>query len=70
MISLFKPRIHFNAIDPEGDGLREMVTSEKLEPEAITLDDDLNEEGQLMAFWQDVESDIQNDPNWFRFSDE
>lgn len=26
--------------------------------------------GELTQFWTDVEADVQNDPEWFKFSDE
>jgi hypothetical protein len=62
-------RVSFRQADPLGGGLREEIEAEQLEPEAITLDDGINE-GQLETFWQNVEQDIERDPEWFRFTDE
>lgn len=61
--------ISFKKADPLGDGLREEIEAEQLEPEAITLEEGVNE-GELEQYWQSVESDIGKDPEWFRFSDE
>lgn len=62
-------RVTFSKIDPLGDGLREEIQAEQLEPEAITLEEGVNE-GELEQYWQSVEEDISKDPQWFRFTDE
>jgi len=61
--------ISFKKADPLGDGLREEIEAEQLEPEAITLEEGVNE-GELEQYWQSVENDIDKDPEWFRFSDD
>jgi hypothetical protein len=61
--------ISFKKIDPLGDGLREEIEEEQLEPEAIVLEEGVNE-GELSEYWQSVESDIEKDPEWFNFTDE
>jgi hypothetical protein len=66
---LFKHHISFKQIDPLGDGLGEQIAQEQMEPEAITLEENVNEE-QLTSYWQSVESDIEKDPEWFKFSDD
>lgn len=65
----FKHPISFLPIDPLGDGLREDIIAEQLEPEAITLEEEVDE-AALAEYWQDVERDIEKDPTWFRFDDE
>jgi hypothetical protein len=67
---LFKfARIQFNAVDPLDNGLREEIASEQQGPEAMTLEE--GPDGDRLAdFWSTVESDIQKDPDWFRFSEE
>lgn len=67
--NLFHRTITFSKADPLGGGLFEEIEAERLESEAITLDEGLNE-GQLEAYWESVERDIENDPEWFRFTNE
>lgn len=68
-MNLFSRPISFQKIDPLDDGLREEIAEEQLEPEAIRLEDDVNE-AELSAFWQSVESDIEKDPEWFKLNDD
>lgn len=69
-MTLFNHHISFKQIDPLGDGLREEIEAEQREPEAIgTLEEGINE-GQLSQYWQSVESDIEQDPEWFKFSED
>jgi hypothetical protein len=60
--------ISFSKIDPLGDGLREEIEQEQLEPEAITLEEGVDE-GALSESWQEIQQDIEKDPEWFHFSD-
>jgi hypothetical protein len=68
-MSLFKHHISFKKIDPLGDGLREEIIAEQTEPDAITLDERVDE-NQLSQFWQSVEVDIEQDPDWFHFTED
>lgn len=69
-MTLFKHRnISFKQIDPLGAGLREEIFHERMEPEAITLEETVDEE-KLDSYWQSVESDIEKDPEWFRFTED
>lgn len=61
--------ISFKQIDPLGDGLREEIEREQLEPEAITLEEGINE-GELSESWQEIQQDIERDPEWFKFTEE
>ncbi len=67
---LFKfDRMQFGKVDPLDNGLRDEITSEQRDPEAITLEE--GPDGDRLAdFWSTVESDIQQDPDWFTFSEE
>jgi len=65
---LFHHHIAFKKIDPLGDGLREEIEQEQLEPEAITTFDEDGE--QLIERWRKIEQDIEKDPEWFTFTDE
>jgi hypothetical protein len=59
--------LQFQPIDPSSD-------QDEIAPEhRIVQEIDLNEqidEGQLEAFWNQVEQDIEQDPEWFNFSNE
>lgn len=66
---LFSHHISFKQVDPLGDGLREEIAQEQMEPEAITLEEFVDEE-KLTNYWQSVESDIEQDPEWFHFSED
>jgi hypothetical protein len=70
-MSLFHSLHHvgFSKVDPLGGGLREEITSEENDPQAIQLQEGVDEE-ELSAYWRDVEQDIENDPTWFHFEDE
>lgn len=67
--NLFHHTISFTKADPLGGGLGEEINAEQLEPEAITLEEGLNE-GELEAYWRSVEEDIQKDPEWVHFNEE
>ncbi len=69
MLFPFLKSISFKPIDPIDNGLREEIIAEQQEPEAIMLEEGLGE-GQSEAFWQNVEEDIQKDPEWFTFDNE
>lgn len=65
----FFHRISLSQPDPLGGGLREEIAAEQNEPDAISLDDGIDE-GALSQYWQGVEQDIEKDPTWFRFDNE
>lgn len=65
----FLHHIAFKKIDPLGNGLREEITAEQQEPEAIVLQENVDEE-ELTQFWQAVETDIEKDPEWFKFTED
>lgn len=56
--------ISFQKADPLGGGLSEEIQAERLEPEAITLEDGVVE-GELETRWQEIEQDLKKDPSWF-----
>jgi hypothetical protein len=58
----------FNPIDPLGGGLLEEIENEKNDPEAIILVDE--DSKALSDFWDEVENDIHQDPDWFDFANE
>jgi len=66
-MSLFH-KVAFAEIDPLGGGLDEEIALEQQESEAISLEDP--SEDELTQYWNSVESDIQNDPEWFHFSED
>jgi hypothetical protein len=66
---LFKHHIAFKQIDPLGGGLREEIAQEQTEQDSITLEEFVDE-GKLSNYWQSVESDIEKDPEWFKFTED
>lgn len=68
-MSLFSHHVAFKQIDPLGDGLREEIVAEQNEDDAITLSENVNED-ELTHFWQSVEADIEQDPEWFSFTED
>ncbi len=67
---LFKSKnIKFGSIDPLGDGLREEIANEQNGPDAMTLQEGPDGDS-LSQFWAGVQSDIEQDPTWFSFSEE
>ncbi len=69
LFSLFRRRVSFSKVDPLGGGLREEIAIEREDPSAMTLEEGVDED-QLTEFWQNVESDILQDPEWFNFTEE
>ena len=69
MLSLFPPKLAFQPVDPLGDGLGDDIAKEQSEPEATAFQEDLDA-GNLTTFWDKVEQDVQQDPEWFTFTDE
>ncbi|MFZ2836082.1 hypothetical protein D3C87_1558020 [compost metagenome] len=67
-MSLFH-HISLPKIDPLGGGLAEEIIAEQQSEDVITLDESVNE-GQLSSFWNSVEEDIAQDPEWFHFSED
>lgn len=67
-MSLFH-HISFKKVDPLGNGLREEIMAEQLEPEAIKLEDGISE-GELSQYWQVVEADIERDPEWIKIAED
>lgn len=61
--------IQFKKPDPEDNGLLEEIAEERMEPEAITLEDYVNGE-ELQEKWQEIESDFEKDPEWLRSTEE
>ena len=58
--------LQFQPIDPSSDQAE--ISSNHQQDQQIDLSDSVDEEA-LEAFWAEVEQDIQNDPEWFTFSD-
>jgi hypothetical protein len=68
-MTLFKHHVSFKQIDPLGGGLREEIAQEQTEPDMITLEEFADEE-KLTNYWRSVESDIEKDPEWFKFTED
>lgn len=68
-MKILRRTIHFNNIDPLGDGLREEIRAEQLEPEAMTLDPVVDADA-LNQQWSQIVDDLHDDPTWFNFNNE
>lgn len=55
-MTLFHHTISFPAVDPLGDGLAEEIEAEQHEPEAMSLNADVDS-NDLSAYWQYVVAD-------------
>jgi hypothetical protein len=69
----FLQKIHrslsFSQVDPLGGGLAEEIAAEQSEPEAITLEEQLD--GQLLADqWGQAVDELEQDPDWFKFTED
>jgi len=69
LFSLFHHHISFSKADPLGGGLREEIAAQQEEPDAMTLEEGVDED-KLTEFWQNVEADILQDPEWFTFTED
>lgn len=58
--------IQFQPIDPKSD--RDEIDENHRVHQDLDLSQDIDE-GSLEAFWNNVERDIQNDPEWFNFAE-
>lgn len=61
--------IQFTKVDPEDNGLLEEIAAERLEPEAITLEEGIDGQ-RLSDSWQEITSDLEQDPEWFKYTEE
>jgi hypothetical protein len=69
MISLFQSKLAFQPVDPLGDGLGDDIAKEQSEPEAEAFQEDIDA-GNLTNFWEKVEQDVQQDPEWYTFTED
>lgn len=71
--SMLTPFVHhklqFQPVDPLGDGLGDDIAREQSEEAAAEFQQDLDG-NNLAVFWDEVEKDVQKDPNWFTFTEE
>jgi hypothetical protein len=61
--------VTFTAADPLGDGLREEIIAEQAEPDAIDLENGLDE-GNLVNYLESITADVQNDTDEFTYSED
>lgn len=55
-MKIFTKPVRFSRIDPLGDGLRELIFAEQQESQAISLDDEIDED-VLLEYWKSIETD-------------
>jgi hypothetical protein len=72
-MSLLHPHLNhhvtFTPVDPLGDGLREDILAEQSEPDAIDLENGLDE-GDLVNYLESITVDVQNDNDEFTYSED
>ncbi|TAL14904.1 hypothetical protein EPN95_01605 [Patescibacteria group bacterium] len=56
-------------LEPNDDGTSNSPLDDYAQDESISLDDDLDEQ-KLDEAWNNIVKDIEQDPEWFRFSDD
>jgi hypothetical protein len=62
-------KLAFQPVDPLGDGLGDDIAKEQSEPEAEAFQEDIDA-GNLTNFWEKVEQDVQQDPEWYTFTED
>ena len=62
-------KLKLSKIDPLGGGLAEEIAAEQHEPEAISLEENL-EGDRLSEQWGEVVDEAKKDPDWFSFVDD
>lgn len=61
--------VTFTPIDPLGDGLREDIIAEQSEPDAINLENGLDE-GDLVSYLESITADVKSDVDEFTYSED
>lgn len=61
--------VTFTTADPLGDGLREDIIAEQSEPDAIDLENGLDE-GDLVSYLESITADVKNDSDEFTYSED
>lgn len=61
--------VTFTPVDPLGDGLREDIIAEQSEPDAIDLENGLDE-GDLVSYLESITADVKNDSDEFTYSED
>jgi hypothetical protein len=61
--------VSFTTADPLGDGLREEIIAEQSEPDAIDLENGLDE-GNLVNYLESITADVQSDTDEFTYSED
>lgn len=68
-MSLFNnPHLAFQPVDPLADGLGDDIVAEQNETERIELTEQLD--GSLAQRWDEILTDVHQDPDWFTFADD
>jgi hypothetical protein len=55
-------------LEPNDDGTSDSPLDDYAQDDNISLDDELNEQ-ELEQAWNSIVKDIEQDPEWFKFSD-
>ena len=69
-LSLRSQAMQLSPIPDDGDELTQAIVNDVDDQDNNWELSERPDMGELTQFWTDVENDVQNDPEWFKFSDE
>jgi len=69
-LSLRSQTMQLSMIPNDGDELTQAIVNDGADRDNNWELSERPDMGELTQFWTDVETDVQNDPEWFTFNDE
>lgn len=69
-ISLSSVPMSLSPVPIDQDELTQAIINDQVEHDNEWELSERPDTGQLTQFWTEVETDVQNDPEWFRFSED
>lgn len=69
-LGLRSQSMQLSAIPDDGDELTQAIVNDVADRDNNWELSERPDMGELTQFWTDVETDVQNDPEWFTFNDE
>ena len=69
-LSLRSQAMQLSPIPDDGDELTQAIVNDVADRDNNWELSERPDMGELTQFWTDVETDVQNDPEWFKFNDE
>lgn len=69
-LSLRSQAMELSPIPDDGDELTQAIVNDVADRDNNWELNERPDMGELTQFWTEVETDVQNDPEWFKFNDE